>query len=250
MSGEEKDYIPGIYNYCDRWCEKCGFTSNCLLFTQESKIQTHEILNNGDTTGIEEVFKRDIEKMKDAVEEEDYDEDELYDFEEEEEEEDSGDFAGGGEKPHHPVEDLLDEYFVKSNTFLEALNKKYVFINKHRRKILEPPISKLLDDIETVMWYHAFIGAKIDRALFDLNDVLNEEDDEIKEIHQFDMNGSAKIAILSIRKSIDALNNLHNGLPEYSAEIEEILVLIGKVLNIAEELFPDCMSFIRPGLDE
>ena len=23
-------YIPGIYNYCDRWCERCPFTSQCL----------------------------------------------------------------------------------------------------------------------------------------------------------------------------------------------------------------------------
>ncbi|MEZ5317521.1 MAG: hypothetical protein R2752_08995 [Vicinamibacterales bacterium] len=24
--------IPGIYNYCDRWCERCPFTARCLLF--------------------------------------------------------------------------------------------------------------------------------------------------------------------------------------------------------------------------
>jgi len=23
-------YISGIYNYCDRWCERCPFTSRCL----------------------------------------------------------------------------------------------------------------------------------------------------------------------------------------------------------------------------
>jgi hypothetical protein len=23
-------YIPGICNYCDRWCERCPFTSRCL----------------------------------------------------------------------------------------------------------------------------------------------------------------------------------------------------------------------------
>jgi predicted protein tyrosine phosphatase len=24
-------FIPGIYNYCDRWCERCPFTSRCLI---------------------------------------------------------------------------------------------------------------------------------------------------------------------------------------------------------------------------
>jgi hypothetical protein len=23
-------YVKGIYNYCDRWCERCPFTSRCL----------------------------------------------------------------------------------------------------------------------------------------------------------------------------------------------------------------------------
>jgi hypothetical protein len=28
-AGDSK-YISGIYNYCDRWCERCQFTSRCL----------------------------------------------------------------------------------------------------------------------------------------------------------------------------------------------------------------------------
>ena len=252
MNREEKDYIPGIYNYCDRWCEKCGFTANCLLFTQESKIQTHEILHNGDTSGIEEVFRKDIQKMKDTIEAEDEsDENDFLDYDEEEDDEEkSGEYSRRVEKPHHPVEDLLDEYFVKSNVFLESLNKKYKFVNTAKDAIKDPVLLKTFDDIEIVMWYHAFIGAKINRALFDLNDVNNEEDEEIKEIHAFDMNGSAKIGLISIRRSIDSLNNLHKNLPGYSAEIEENLVLLGKVLNIVEELFPGCMEFTRPGLAE
>ena len=26
-------HIRGIYNYCDRWCERCPLTSRCLNFT-------------------------------------------------------------------------------------------------------------------------------------------------------------------------------------------------------------------------
>ena len=249
MSSEEKDYIPGIYNYCDRWCEKCGFTSNCLLFTQESKIQTHEILNNGDNQGIEEVFKKDVEEIKEAAEEDEdiFEDEEFLHIEEDEE---SDEFSNKLEKPHHPVEELLDEYFVKSNKFLESLNKKYDFVNTPREGIKDPLVSKLFDDVETVMWYHAFIGAKINRALFDLNDLRREEDEEIREIHEFDMKGSAKIGIISIKKSIDSLNILHANLAEYSSDLEEILILLGKILNIVEGLFPDCMEFTRPGLDE
>ena len=27
---KDPKYIPGIYNYCDRWYERCQFTSRCL----------------------------------------------------------------------------------------------------------------------------------------------------------------------------------------------------------------------------
>lgn len=25
-------FIPGVYNYCDRWCERCAFTSRCMTY--------------------------------------------------------------------------------------------------------------------------------------------------------------------------------------------------------------------------
>src|SRR3989440_7836251 len=28
-------FISGIYNYCDRWCERCAFTSRCFLYATE-----------------------------------------------------------------------------------------------------------------------------------------------------------------------------------------------------------------------
>src|SRR5258706_16323308 len=29
------DFIAGIYNYCDRWCERCPFTARCLVYATE-----------------------------------------------------------------------------------------------------------------------------------------------------------------------------------------------------------------------
>jgi len=31
----EGDFIPGIYNYCNRWCERCLYTEKCRLFADE-----------------------------------------------------------------------------------------------------------------------------------------------------------------------------------------------------------------------
>jgi len=46
---ENPDLIPGIYNYCDRWCERCTFTSRCLTFlTEEEKRESPVILPGSD----------------------------------------------------------------------------------------------------------------------------------------------------------------------------------------------------------
>jgi hypothetical protein len=39
----ERRFIPGIYNYCDRWCECCPQTSHCLNFSiSEEEFSDHE----------------------------------------------------------------------------------------------------------------------------------------------------------------------------------------------------------------
>ena len=34
---KDERLIPGIYNYCDRWCERCSFTSRCLNFASSEE---------------------------------------------------------------------------------------------------------------------------------------------------------------------------------------------------------------------
>src|SRR2546426_666723 len=36
---EDPRFIEGIYNYCDRWCERCPLTSRCLTYAM---IQSEE----------------------------------------------------------------------------------------------------------------------------------------------------------------------------------------------------------------
>ena len=31
------NFISGIYNYCDSWCERCPFTSRCMVFATENE---------------------------------------------------------------------------------------------------------------------------------------------------------------------------------------------------------------------
>ena len=31
--------VPGIYNYCDRWCERCTKTQHCLTYLHEQEMK-------------------------------------------------------------------------------------------------------------------------------------------------------------------------------------------------------------------
>ena len=70
---DDPDNIPGIYNYCDRWCERCPFTSRCLNFKMsEEKFGDQESLDVNNTAFWEklaETFHETLELLKEMAEE-------------------------------------------------------------------------------------------------------------------------------------------------------------------------------------
>src|SRR6185436_11159869 len=40
---DDPKFIDGIFNYCDRWCERCYFTSRCRVFEQAGELTPEEI---------------------------------------------------------------------------------------------------------------------------------------------------------------------------------------------------------------
>lgn len=50
------EHIPGVYNYCDRWCERCPLTRRCLNFAMEQE-QLREDFDGDDAN-------RDLDNQK------------------------------------------------------------------------------------------------------------------------------------------------------------------------------------------
>src|SRR4051812_22950178 len=36
---KDSHFIPGIYNYCDRWCERCAFTHRCRVYSTQQEFE-------------------------------------------------------------------------------------------------------------------------------------------------------------------------------------------------------------------
>ncbi len=68
---ENKDLISGIYNYCDRWCERCAFTSRCMNFAMSRKYtddpEASDITNEKFWQNLSEFRKPGILCVRDSM---------------------------------------------------------------------------------------------------------------------------------------------------------------------------------------
>jgi hypothetical protein len=217
-------------------------------------------MNNGEIPKAEDIFPRledtndnDDNFFSDEDEEEDFnlDGDEfISEKDEEEKDEEEEDNIKSFDTDRTPLEQLSYDYFNKAHNLIKKIDEKYPALQTTKEAITDNVIKKLYDNFEIFAWYHAFIYVKLKRALHGKIDILEEDDDEMKEIHAYDMNGTAKIATISIDNSLKALNELYSILPEFNEEISDLLTILGKLKNLAETEFPDCMKFKRAGLDD
>ena len=68
------NFISGIYNYCDRWCELCPFTSRCLNFAlgeeQFADPEARDINNEAFWQKLTETFQVTLDMLKEMAEQE------------------------------------------------------------------------------------------------------------------------------------------------------------------------------------
>ncbi len=80
-----------------------------------------------------------------------------------------------------------------------------------------------------------------------MNGSVVGRDDEMK---QYDQNGSAKIALIAIDKSINAFSYLLETILEKEDDLLNFLSVLSRLKKIVEKEKPNARSFIRPGFDD
>jgi hypothetical protein len=236
----EKRFIPGIYNYCDRWCERCPQTSHCLNFSileeEFSDPEAQDIRNEAFWNKLSGILRETLELLKESAKEWGIDP-EMFEFVDDIEDIKSRDMAAknhllcrAAKNYSRMVEDWLS---VKEKLFFEipALSNEEV---------------SLEEAIEVIRWYQYFIAVKVMRAVRGRIDEEKERCDEFPS----DSDGSAKITLIAIDRSIAAWAVV----PHYdhpSAEsVIEIISFLDHLREAVEKTFPSARSFTRPGFDE
>ena len=124
-------------------------------------------------------------------------------------------------------------------------DKKAAMANNSRNGILNEEAEDLKDAIEIIHWYQFQIHVKIKRGLHGKLADYKEDDDFPK-----DSDGSMKVALIGIDRSIAAWGKMYAILPEKEDEILELLIQLERLRRFTEKEFPDAREFNRAGFDD
>lgn len=219
-------FIVGIFNYCDRWCESCAFTSRCRLFADVAEVEAsldpgwrpvvdapvlpseappppppwmEKMIHDMNTAGARIVAVEDNEPRRTPSAE------------------------------HLSIETRARRYCVRVYSWLQS---------RGATKGPEDPAA-------VIEWFHTMISVKIHRAILGF-----AEDDPDDRNWPPDYDGSAKVALLGIERSHAAwLDLVERGVATQSEAEPFIadLVWLGEAL---EQAFPRARAFVRPAFDE
>jgi len=101
------------------------------------------------------------------------------------------------------------------------------------------------DNMDVIRWYQQQIYVKLMRAVSGSIEESNYNDDFAS-----DSDGSAKVALTGIDRSIAAWGRLHTFFPGFHINnIRNILIHLDELRLKVEKTFPNARKFIRPGFD-
>jgi hypothetical protein len=224
------DLISGIYNYCDRWCERCPLTSRCLVYATEQEEdddspENRDIRNEAFWKKLGSVFQETRKMIAEWARDAGVD---LTDRSTED------------EVRYQRKRQLVD------NHPLAKAGKKYANAAGDWFREFDHEHAESLEEArEVIQWYQYQIAVKTMRALSGRREELDEDSELPK-----DSDGSAKVALIGIDRSIAAWRLMQLSLPQRAETIITLILQLEKLRTRLEHGFPNARDFVRPGFDE
>lgn len=253
---QNPNLIPGIYNYCDGWCERCKFTSNCLNFKMMEEGVPDLKPTENDTEAeassamenLDEMFQLSMELLNQAAKDlgmELPQQSANFDAEEEEEK-DELIFNSQLMLQADKYSELVDAWFAdfESLLYVGSHSLKEIFDFKEEEEMNDVELL-IFDKTEIIRWFQFIIPSKLFRAL---RSKANTEETG-NDFYAHDCIASAKVALISIDNSIDAWTSYMHQFPGAEDRMLPILLLLSGLRTLVEEVFPDSRKFVRPGFD-
>ena len=232
---DDSQVIRGIFNWCDRWCEKCTKTDFCTVYktsvrlpsdTPEDFFNSISLLFEATMEMLGDYFKDldiELESLDESLENTDFEDEDIeekYSF------------------PDDGALNLAKQYGKQVKHWLAVLKKKNTFSMEVRLQD-----EMLADCMEVIHWYQHLFEVKMSSAL------MAQKYEKEESLNPYDSLGNAKLLLVSIERNIAAWGYLYQKFKDDEDEILDILVSLQRLSKIIEQLFPEARAFIREGLD-
>jgi hypothetical protein len=254
---EDKTLISGIYNYCDRWCERCPLTARCLNFkigqartAERGRPAPDDLKNQEFWDELAETFTLTLHMVRKEANKlgVDLDGPKVMEAARQEERGRRRRAVREGSQLHR----IATAYWKAARKLLERLPEELhatqeALDTQARLGAGDPHAAAegIRDALEVVQWYLFFIDVKLSRAVAGRVDEAIEGSDGFPS----DADGSAKAALVAIDRSISAWARLREQLDGEADPILDVLVLLEKLRRATEREFPRARDFKRPGFD-
>ena len=83
-----------------------------------------------------------------------------------------------------------------------------------------------------------------------LQRALDGEETDFSEDFPKDSDGSAKVALIGIDRSLGAWTKMLEFFPDRKKKLMEIITFLKRLCSVVEKKFPHAREFVRPGFDE
>ena len=236
--------IPGVYNYCDRWCERCPFSRRCRVF-RDMRIMEDALERGQDPvpilSGLAEADYAEADRERSPAERAEWD----------------GLIARAKEMLTELDLEEADARLKRRDAWIEA---QPVTRNsrEYGRLAIDVcvPLQDMLPDgndvmraaIDALLHLATLIPAKVFRALTGLAAGASSDDDW-DAARLDDANGSAKVVQLAIAESREAWAALCD-VPALAGVAESMVSRLGEMDAELACLFPGAPAFVRPGFDD
>lgn len=162
------------------------------------------------------------------------------------------------QKKEHPLSkegmdymDKVHRWFGANENFFEQVTEQ--FNSRDQMRLPGDNFQfqwyELYNAFEVVQWYYTLLSVKLRRAVHGLMNPLDLPEEDLKDIPS-DADGSAKIALIGIDRSIAAWAVILKSMPEQEKTILDFLVQLERLRRETERTFPQARAFVRPGFDE
>lgn len=239
------DLISGIYNYCDRWCERCPLTARCLVYVTEQEDPDNDTPGESNDSQNQAFWSKLGDGLNDARQMiTEWARKQGIDLAIH-----SGakmDQAKSRSAETHPLARAGKTYANGAADWFRTFDRLVEF-SDHEPTDLEIENAQQVEDArEVISWYQYQIAVKIIRALSSL-----PEDDELAaESIPRDCDGSAKVALIGIERSLVSWHLMQLHFHERRESMAQLMLQLEQLRLGVERKFPHAREFIRPGFDE